>query len=580
MRREHKVFLAAIFMAAGMAANSLPALGAVYVSDSLYDWEGNADSGQEEDREDGLTRITGPGEVYDTQEGETLKVEENVSGPSVTSVSLGERYHEEYKTYEESIGGAFFFYSNVANGGITDKPVTLDIPQNITCVLEKDGAPIPYTPGQDISGFGTYVARLSVVEDLSLPLSEQREYRAVFRFRIQEKPPQETEEQASESYQTSAGESGYGQGFSSALGGNETLGAGQEVETATAAEEGRTETSRAWEGQAAEEGQNAGEESLEASQPEASQEGQNPDGEVSEASPEGQNPGKEAWEASREGQNAADGGPWEGESGSGTLSGPGGTVAGAYESRTQDYDPATGLYLVTFSNGRTLTANVPEGYMGPSPVELSVSEGEAVLYRDDEAVEYSPGGSLTEPGHYRLEADGQSWSFTIGTYVNLIDRFLAPRGFAVEAVTLDGNMVSSEGGRYVAMGEDGQYQITMAGQGGENLEVVLQKDTTPPEFSVTVEGGTAQIQYLSQDIAQISLEKNGELQPGFSGYTITAPGDYTLTARDQAGNASSQNFTLKYRVNKYGILAVVLIILVIIGGAVFVVHVKKTVKVR
>ena len=218
--------------------------------------------------------------------------------------------------------------------------------------------------------------------------------------------------------------------------------------------------------------------------------------------------------------------------------------------------------------------------MGPSPVELSVSEGDVVLYRDDEAVEYSPGGSLTEPGHYRLEAGGQSWSFTIGTYVNLIDRFLAPRGFAVEAVTLDGNMVPFEGSRYVPMEEDGQYQVTMAGQGGENMEVVLQKDTSPPEFSVTVEGGTAQIQYLSQDIAQISLEKNGELQPGFSGYTITAPGDYTLTARDQAGNASSQNFTLKYRVNKYGILAVVLIILVIIGGAVFVVHVKKTVKVR
>jgi hypothetical protein len=43
---------------------------------------------------------------------------------------------------------------------------------------------------------------------------------------------------------------------------------------------------------------------------------------------------------------------------------------------------------------------------------------------------------------------------------------------------------------------------------------------------------------------------------------------------------SSTEFTLKYQVNKYGIAAVVLIILVIAGLAAFVVHVKRTVKIR
>lgn len=172
------------------------------------------------------------------------------------------------------------------------------------------------------------------------------------------------------------------------------------------------------------------------------------------------------------------------------------------------------------------------------------------------------------------------WSFTIASAVGSTDYYMAPQGLEFTGVYFEGEPKELPKGRYLPMREDGQYQIHMAGEGGEALEVVLRKDTKPPQIAVHVKGGKAQIQYGSDDIEKVILEKNGEIQEGFAGYTIDSPGSYRLTAVDEAGNTSSTEFSLKYQVNMYGIVAVVLVILLIAGGAVFVIHVKRTVKVR
>lgn len=114
--------------------------------------------------------------------------------PLVNQVTLKEQYNEDYRVYEESIADVFFFYSNVGNGGITHESVFLDIPQNLSYTIEMNGVPWDYIPGQPISNYGTYVVRLTGIEDENVPLYEQKEYQAVFRFRIQQKPPKETEE--------------------------------------------------------------------------------------------------------------------------------------------------------------------------------------------------------------------------------------------------------------------------------------------------------------------------------------------------------------------------------------------------
>ena len=81
--------------------------------------------------------------------------------------------------------------ADAANGpGVTDQPVYLEIPAGVDYTAEKDGVPFSYASRQTVSGRGTYVIRLTVVEDKNVPLSEQKEYRTVFRFRIDEKTPE------------------------------------------------------------------------------------------------------------------------------------------------------------------------------------------------------------------------------------------------------------------------------------------------------------------------------------------------------------------------------------------------------
>ncbi len=61
---------------------------------------------------------------------------------------------------------------------------------------------------------------------------------------------------------------------------------------------------------------------------------------------------------------------------------------------------------------------------------------------------------------------------------------------------------------------------------------------------------------------------------------IDRPGQYRLTVTDEAGNVASSQFVVRYRVDRYGVFAVVLVILLFTAGAVFVIHTKRTVKIR
>lgn len=556
-RYKGKTFAAVFLMAAGLFAGAITGLGVDHVLAAPYDWEGNADSSSYGDLRY-IDSGIGPGAVAPGTEEQEI-----TAGPAVTQVTLAEQYHDDYKIYEESINDLFFFYTNVSNGGITDESVTLDMPQNIFCSVEKDGAEYDYVPGQSFSQYGTYVVRVTAVEDTSVPFSEQKEYRALFRFRIQEKPPEETQEgEGSQGFPGSLINDGLdavsglqeggiwpGSGISGMGEGESLLGESQPESL-----ESEQESRDPWETSA---GEMTGEETI--------------GGETTKAGEDGMGEGQDG--SMEDGEEA--GRDEALEAAAGEVNG-----AGAYHGRTQVYDSSRGRYEVTFGNGRTLSSNVPEGYMGPSTVELLVSEGEGNIYRNDELLEYAESMSLKDSGYYRLDIDGQMWSFVITSAVGSTDYYMAPEGLEFTSVYFEGEPKELPPGKYLPMREEGQYQISMTGKEGEVLEVVLRKDTKPPQFTVNVKGGTAQLQYESDDIERVILEKNGEIQEGFSGYTIDSPGSYRLTAVDEAGNTSSAEFSLKYQVNMYGIVAVVLVILLIAGGALFVIHVKRTVRVR
>lgn len=497
--------------------------------------------------------------------------------PLVNQVTLKEQYNEDYRVYEESIADVFFFYSNVGNGGITHERVFLDIPQNLSYTIEMNGVPWDYIPGQPISNYGTYVVRLTGIEDENVPLYEQKEYQAVFRFRIQQKPPKETEESREVAVEAGAPAGMEWQSYTyDGRPLEEESEEGQDVFRVSGAANGQSEEVKEESGESLEDNTAAS----------GSREGLEENEEGLAGNEEGLAGNEESLGNEELAEGAQDGNDsQEGrneESGEGGKAEPG-SINNGFISRTQDYDAASKRYHVTFSDGLELVSNVPEGYIGPDAVEVSVSPAgreSLVLYRDDEPIDYVHGDSFTEPGHYRLEVNGQPWSCTIASYLKEASVFAAPAGLRFTSAVLNGEPLELSSDRYVWLEEDGAYQFVLEGENGAVLHTGLAKDSEPPQVEVKLKGGNATIQYLSDDIEEILLERDGEAVEGFSGYSVSQPGSYRLVVRDKAGNEAEAKFSLSYRVNRYGIIAVVLLILLAAGGVAFVVHTKRSVRIR
>lgn len=100
-------------------------------------------------------------------------------------VGITEKFHSEFDLYEGSIQDKYFFYSNISNGGITSEPVYFELPAELQVLAEKDGASVAYTSGQELRESGNYLIHFTASEQVD----ERRriDYKAVFRFKIQEK---------------------------------------------------------------------------------------------------------------------------------------------------------------------------------------------------------------------------------------------------------------------------------------------------------------------------------------------------------------------------------------------------------
>lgn len=480
-----------------------------------------------------------------------LEEDSALAGPRIHEVSMGEKYHSDYDLYEHSIDGRYFIYSNVSNGGITDRPVYVEIPVDVFCTAEKDGVPMNYTSGQLLSDRGTYVMRLTAVYDKNVPLSQQEEYRTVFRFRIDEK-----RQDASGAVSGAAGALAR---QIDGLTGSDTAGllnqitsesgiAGDDI-AAALADQLYSESG---------DGGEAGEESNDWIDNEA----------------ENMDEGLHASAESALGQG--DDSEQEG-SGQEKHSGQEGREVSG---RSQVYLEDEKMYLVTLENGFAFRSSVPEGMLINQSVAIYPGEGQYTLYRGEEETALNERQEAAEYGIYRLVSGEYEFTFEISnTYVNR-DTFSAPEGTRISAASFNGSSLDTGEGTLLTMEADGSYLVTLKGDYGETLEVELNRDTEPPAVEVEIEGQTARITYSSTDLASVTLAKNGGEPREFNGFTITETGSYVLAVTDRAGNQTLKEFSLRYKVNMYGVIAIAAVVAAIAAGAVMLVRKKRNLTVR
>lgn len=515
--------------------------------------------------------------------------------PSVQDVSLSEQYYSDYDMYEEGIAGQFYFYSNTGNGSITDESVYVDIPSNITYTVELDGQPIAYQSKERLTARGTYVFRLDVVYTSSEALSQQTEYRATFRFRIQDKPLKPTES------------------------GNEQSGSGSraaETDTASSGTDiGSVLASQRITANDVRELIESGSVSLEDM---ADILGVQADslsnylglGDLTEA-------GKSAWdkinnllgdkreeesstagetetltEETTETTGTAEEIQKEALSAAAAASGRG-TGAGLVES----WDEATGTYQETLLNGTSFHASVQNGATVNGSVSMLFPAENTLLVnvtRNGQAYEYAVGDEFQESGWYCMEVQDTASNYKesyagketprfyfqiINDPVNDLSLLFAPMGEAVTEFTLNGQEQEFETS-WVTFPDDGVYSFTYTTANGKEETVSITKDTRPPKIQVDLQRGSAVVNCNDEDLEYLVVYKDGaQVAPDGNG-RISGSGTYQVYAADKAGNQSTQSFTLSFQISAATVIVILLVLLLIASLVVFVVRVRKGISMR
>lgn len=99
---------------------------------------------------------------------------------------ITERNIPSYGLYEEIIANQVVFYSNVQNGAVVEYPVTLDLPENVSVSVDKDGKKFNYTAGEPFEDVGRYSLTLTVEGKDLLGGKENEVFYGLFRFWIME----------------------------------------------------------------------------------------------------------------------------------------------------------------------------------------------------------------------------------------------------------------------------------------------------------------------------------------------------------------------------------------------------------
>lgn len=462
-------------------------------------------------------RLTGPGAKLadDASAGNRrgVTLENSVSsstgaqnGPTVTEISLRESRFEDYGVYSEAMSDSLFIYSTVSNNGITDQPVVLEFPAQMRCTAEKDGVPFTYTSGMSVSEYGTYVMKFLVVTNPSAPVISQNVLRSVFTFRIRQKTPE-----AAAAAAAAGGDqiSGFLPGI---LQQSEPLG----TEPAPA-ESAPAETAP------------AGPEETLPAETEAA--------ETKPAVPTAQN-----------------------------------------DFYLQEYDRETGLYRISLPDGRSFTSTVPNGFLSPYAVDLDLSglgsldgirlleNGEEQPVKEQMSFNYAGGYTLLIP------TDDGVAPFSVrvpGEKTRNLGRYTVPDGVKVLSMTKNGrNVPGANTADTLDFSEDAVYALQLEDMAGSKYDVAFEVDSQPPQFTIAIGKGSAKITYLSDDVAVVALKKSDGSTFRYEApiSTVDEPGSYRITVMDEAGNRSTDTFTIKKQINPATPIAVILLLGLIGGG--------------
>lgn len=488
---------------------------------------------------------------------------------------LEETYIKSYDLYEQVMYGQIVFYTNVGNGEIISKPVTIELPAELEATLERDGKEIKFTNNAEISQLGSYSLTVIAKGKDILGGKENERYYGLFRFRIME-----NDGSYSDDYDDEKDSEGNYEGEADNV-----------IHVGELTEDDEDETSEDLSGGYL--------------VPDTPDE---PIDTESSESTESDDPWANDDYAPSQPENEPDDGD-ESVPDGGDTDADGGSDAAPEEDGDEDADAKEeekapegdkslirtttdekNVKLVTRAKTEIFT-NIPPDMKTTGAVTFSTAaDVQYKLYRDGKQIEnYRFTDELSEVGSYQLFIyDGSGtlpaeFDFEITPrYVAGVTSYEVPSGCTIDKALFEGNIIRSNM-TSVDLGSEGTYTVdVMYGSYKRTESFVL--DNTPPDVGCkgvkngTSPGGPVELKMKSDDIDTYEVFLNGEKIK--KSLTLTEPGEYVVKIYDRAGNVTEKSFIIEFRMNEMGIIVIVLLCGIVVAGVVFFIRCKTKFIVR
>ena len=423
--------------------------------------------------------------------------------------------------FEEILAKQIVFYSNVSNGAVIDYPVTLDLPENVTVSMEKDGKKSECKSAEKFEETGKYSLTLMVEGKDLLGGSENEVYYGLFRFWITE-PPEESDSDDESSEDEDSDFSDISDDESSDISGESDYS-----------------------------------DSSDASSDSSGGEDENPSNPDDKGTEEQGVLLPESEKASLLSQYATS------------------------EKIRVVTDKGTEFFC-NVPAGTTATNGVKFEFSDAVEYKLLKDGEEQADFDSGKAV--TEKGEYTLFINDGNDENPAKFGFTIiGEYAGAITQYAVPDGCKIEKAMFGKNEIRANGNS-IDLGAEGEYSFDIS-CGNYKWTESFTLDNTPPEFNINgidyegkAQGVTVFIELISDDIDTYTIIKDGE--PYKKSLELTDAGKYYVTVYDKAGNSFSQIFEIIYQMNTMAIVAAILGGVLIIAGVVFFIITRKKFNIR
>ncbi|MCR5815866.1 MAG: hypothetical protein K6F91_03190 [Ruminococcus sp.] len=257
-----------------------------------------------------------------------------------------------------------------------------------------------------------------------------------------------------------------------------------------------------------------------------------------------------------------------------------------------DFEQETYTYTVPSDGTMKVISSVPNKMITTDSVSIDTEGGVSVsIYLDGELLDEVDFSDIDMIGSYAVvatsaDSEDQVLSFTIiPEKTGMISSYQLPEGFELTEVILDDEEQDITDKNMVKLKKDGEYVISYRCKAtGVEYGLKTEIDHTPPALEIDgVEDNKARGAVTVSGIDRndtVEMTMDGEDYDLPKDGVIKMPGKYEISVTDDAGNTVSDEFEIKFYLDRQGLIFGLLALGVILGAIAYMIVARKKLRVR